>query len=457
MQAASTIAAIATPPGRGGIAVTRISGPLALSAARQICRCTPQPRHVYFRKFYDGDNLVDEGVLIYYAAPASYTGEDVIELQGHGGRIAPQSVLNAALRIEGISMAEPGEFTRRAFVNGKLDLSAAEAVEDLISARSSRAARAALASLNGAFALQVRRVDEQLLAFRARLEGCLDFPEEHELFLDTGAALSELETLVGTCGSILLRARQGARLTEGSHLVLTGEPNAGKSSLMNALAMQECAIVSTVPGTTRDVLHAELEIGGVSVMISDTAGLRDSAGSEIEAMGIKRALEQIARADLVLFVMDGTVDGASAVQVLRQIIDHRAADSQLLIIIAKNDLPACQQLKARLEQPPFSEYPQVSCSVRTQGGLEPLQHMLTGMLNAEQGGESACSARLRHCQALQETEEALARSLEMLRHEEVVLCARELRQAHEYLGEITGHTTSDELLGRIFATFCIGK
>lgn len=457
MQAASTIAAIATPPGRGGIAVTRISGPLALTAARRICRCTPQPRHVYFRKFYDGDSLVDEGVLIYYAAPASYTGEDVIELQGHGGRIAPQSVLNAALHIEGISMASPGEFTRRAFVNGKLDLSAAEAVEDLISARSGRAARAALASLNGAFALQVSRVEEQLLAFRVRLEGCLDFPEEHELFLDSGMALTELETLVGTCATTLLQARQGARLTEGAHLVLAGEPNAGKSSLLNALAMQECAIVSSVPGTTRDVLHAELEIGGIGVMLSDTAGLRACPGSEIEAMGMERALKQIACADLVLFVMDGTGDGASAGQVLRQIADHRAADSQLLIIIAKNDLPECGRLRAHLARPPFSAYPQVSCSVRTEDGLTALQHTLEGMLNAEQGTESACSARLRHCQALQETGEALGRALDMLRHEEVVLCAQDLRRAHACLGEITGQTTSDELLGRIFATFCIGK
>ena len=319
MSAEDTIVAIATPPGRGGIAVIRVSGNLALHTAKVLCDLTPEPRKAYFRKFTLNGQPVDEGVVLYFKAPNSYTGEDVVEFQGHGGNVAPQRVLNALLSIQGIRLAEPGEYTKRAFLNNKMDLTAAEAVEDLISAGSESAAKAALASIDGAFAQELEDLTEKLTNFRIRLEACLDFPEEHEDFFDSGKASEELSNLKLIAEKALSIAFQGEKLNEGARIVLAGSPNAGKSSLLNALAGVEKAIVTNIPGTTRDVLNAEIEISGVPVNITDTAGIRDTPQDEIEAIGIKKAIAELKKADLVLFMIDGASPAPDALETLKKI------------------------------------------------------------------------------------------------------------------------------------------
>ena len=314
-----TIAAIATPHGRGGIAIVRVSGPQALTVAKTLTNITPKTRQAYFKQFKLNNEVIDEGVLLYFASPNSYTGEDVIELQGHGGNIAPQRVLNAVLSIDGVRQAEPGEFTKRAFLNNKMDLTAAEAVEDLISAGSQSAAKAALASLEGAFSDNLNSLSEQITNFRVRLEACLDFPEEHEDFFESGKtdlALNDIEQLASKTLKI---ANQGVKLNEGARIVLAGAPNAGKSSLLNALAGSDKAIVTNIPGTTRDVLTAQIEIEGVPVVITDTAGIRDTPSDEIEAIGIKKAIEELKKADLVIFMLDGSTVPTDALETLKKV------------------------------------------------------------------------------------------------------------------------------------------
>ena len=288
-----TITAIATPPGRGGIAIIRVSGPSALKAAKIVANLNPDPRHVYFRKFTDGQEIIDEGVVIFFNAPNSYTGEDIVEFQGHAGTYAPQRVINAILKIEGIRLAEPGEFTRRAFLNNKMDLTAAEAVEALISAGSDSAAKAAVASLEGVFADRVNKLCDSLVDFRVHLEACLDFPEEHEDFFDTGNAISILKNIKQQAQDALLIADQGVKLNEGANIVLIGAPNAGKSSLLNALAGVDKAIVTNIPGTTRDVLTCAITLQGVPLNITDTAGIREQPTDEIEAIGIQKAINEL--------------------------------------------------------------------------------------------------------------------------------------------------------------------
>ena len=448
-----SIAAIATPPGRGGIAIVRISGPDArkvatlitkahdpkLNALKELPAELPpelsaaplKPRYVYLRKFYDGLDEVDEGVIVYYAAPHSYTGEDVVELQGHGGNVVPQRVLSAVLKIAGVRQAEPGEFTRRAFLNGKMDLTAADAVEDLISAGSESAAKPAL-------------------------EACLDFPEEHEDFFDSGRAQSELAHLCALTQEAVTIAGQGVRLNEGARIVLAGQPNAGKSSLLNALAGSERAIVTNIPGTTRDVLTINIEIGGIPVTITDTAGIRDRPSDEIEAIGIARALDELKQADLILLMIDTSKPAAEALEALnhmQKLFDH---PKHLMVLKSKSDLPPNAETAALLTQEPWAQMEQIATSTKTEHGLEQLRRKLHEVLGIIPS-EGVFSARRRHLTALNESAEALKRAQEMLELGDLVLTARELSIAQEHLGTITGKVTSDDILGIIFSTFCIGK
>lgn len=481
-----SIAAIATPPGRGGIAIVRISGPDALKIAQHLT--VPRgagagdeavtataaagsaagaaggefkPRYAYFRKFYDGAEAVDEGVLLYFAGPHSYTGEDIVELQGHGGNVAPQRVLSAVLglnKVDGIKvrMAEPGEFTRRAFLNGKMDLTAAEAVEDLISAGSTSAAKAALASLNGAFAERLEKLASDLTQFRVHLEACLDFPEEHEDFFDSGNAASELTALRALTSEALTIAQHGVKLNEGARIVLAGQPNAGKSSLLNALAGSERAIVTNIPGTTRDVLTVNLEIGGIPVTITDTAGLRDQPSDEIEAIGIKRALDELKQADLILLMVDSSRPSYDVLEALKHIQKLFDNPQNLLVLKSKSDLPPDPETAALLSSEPLNGYEQIATSTKLPEGLNTLRAKLQELLGIIPN-EGVFSARRRHLNELKECDAALERALEMLEMGDLVLTARELSLAGEHLGTITGKITADDILGIIFSTFCIGK
>lgn len=452
-----SIAAIATAPGRGGIAIIRISGPMALQVANIITKKDIlKPRYAYFSKFYDGDEAVDEGVVLYFKAPNSYTGEDVIELQGHGGNIVPQRVLSAVLKIKGVRQAEPGEFTRRAFLNGRMDLTAAEAVEDLISAGSESAAKAALASLSGAFAQRLRTLNDKLTNFRVRIEACLDFPEEHEDFFDSGKAGDELNELLNLAQQAQTIANQGVKLNEGARIVLAGQPNAGKSSLLNALAGADRAIVTNIPGTTRDVLTVNIEIGGIPVTITDTAGIRDTPSDEIEAIGIQRALEELKQADLILLMIDSSKEAYDALEALNHIKTVFDNPKNLIVVKSKQDLSPNAETIKLLNSEPLNQYPQISTSTKQDGGLDLLRTKLQEVLGIIPT-EGVFSARRRHLSELQESYHAIQRACHMLDMGDLVLTAREITLAQNHLGTITGKVTSDDILGIIFSTFCIGK
>src|SRR5574344_2622208 len=345
-----TIAAIATPHGRGGIAVIRVSGPQALFVAQTLTNTTPTPRKAYFKKFVLNDEVLDEGLLLDFEGPNSYTGEDTIELQGHGGNVVPERVLSAVLSIDGVRQAEPGEFTRRAFLNNKMDLTAAEAVEDLISAGSEGAAKAALASLEGAFATNVNELSDRITNFRVRLEACLDFPEEHEDFFESGKTGLELDKIERLADKTLKIANQGVKLNEGARIVLSGSPNAGKSSLLNALSGSEKAIVTNIPGTTRDVLTAQIENEGVPVVITDTAGIRDTPSDEIEAIGIKKAIEELKKADLVIFMLDGSTVPTDALETLKKVKEFETNENRILVVVSKSDKGTCDEVKELLSK-----------------------------------------------------------------------------------------------------------
>lgn len=486
MEFADSIAAIATPPGRGGIAIIRISGPDALAVAKRVTSAngaeaapaaagdavdaadaagasagaaatgTFKPRQVYFKKIYDGHECIDEGVVIYFKAPHSYTGEDVVEIQGHGGNIVPQRVLSAVLKCPNVRQAEPGEFTRRAFLNGKMDLTAAEAVEDLISAGSESAAKAALASLNGDFASHLNEVQAKLNTFRIKLEACLDFPEDLEDFYDSGKAKLDLGEIDKSIDDALTTAKMGVKLNEGARIVLAGQPNAGKSSLLNALAGAERAIVTNIPGTTRDVLTINIEIGGIPVTITDTAGIRDKPSDEIEAIGIRRALDELKQADLILLMVDSSNPADDALEALSHIQKVFDNPKNLIVLKSKTDLTANPLTAELLKSKPLSDYEQIATSTKSADGLNLLRSKLNEVLGIIPA-EGVFSARRRHLTELSECRTHIAKAVEMLDFGDLVLTAREVAIAQEHLGVITGKVTSDDLLGMIFSTFCIGK
>lgn len=450
-----TIAAIATAPGRGGISIIRVSGDRALEVAQIITGTIPEPRKAYFRKFKKGQEIVDEGVLLYFNAPYSYTGEDVIEFQGHGGNVVPHRVLDAILSIKGIRQAEAGEFTKRAFLNGKMDLTKAEAVEDLISSSSESAAKAALSSLEGIFSDKLNTLLDSITNYRVRLEACLDFPEEHEDFFDTGVAKQQLQQIVSEAQETLAKANFGIKLTNGAKIVLVGSPNAGKSSLLNALAGVEKAIVTNIPGTTRDTLSLDIEIGGIPVTITDTAGIRDTPSDEIEAIGINKAIEELSKADLVLFMVDSSKENKDIVSMYQNITKNHANISDIILIKSKADLESNQETLNLLIQDPFKDLKQISISTKIEDGLSSLYKELNNALGTKPI-EGAFTARNRHKQILEEVLYYLEQSLEHL-DEDIVICARDLMIVQEKIGEITGKITSDDILGKIFSTFCIGK
>ena len=445
----STIAAIATGPGAAGIGVVRLSGPRAREIAQALCGRALRPRHAHYVRFRDRDGtVIDDGIALLFVAPASYTGEDVVELQAHGSLPVLRQLL-ARCRELGAVDARAGEFSERACLNGRLDLAQAEAVADLIAAADLRAARAARRSLEGEFSARVETLAAALLAIRVQVEAAIDFADEPLDTLGGKALRQRLGQARAQLHELLAAAERGRRLRDGLHAVLVGPPNAGKSSLLNALAGSERAIVTEIPGTTRDLLHETLRIDGVELTLVDTAGLRGD-GDAIEREGMRRARAELARADLAVVVLDARDPDAG----LRALEDALDGVPEAIVLHNKCDLLA-PDLAPPPDPSPVRDALRVSA--RTGAGLDALHARLRDAAAATASGEGAFSARARHVDALQRSAGACAEAAQALDADQLDLAAEALRLAHDALGEITGRVLPDDLLGHIFSTFCVGK
>jgi tRNA modification GTPase len=438
---ADTIVAAATPPGTGGIGIVRLSGDGVERIARNMLGSLPEPRVATHRHFRNAaGERIDTGLALYFPAPASFTGESVLELQGHGGPVVVGMVVDAVVEL-GARPAEPGEFSRRAFLNGKLDLAQAEAIADLIGSGTAQAARAALRSLSGAFSRAVEALAEQLVQLRMHVEAAIDFPEEEIDFLSDEALQQRLGECATAFETLLAEARQGRVLRDGFQVVIVGKPNAGKSSLLNLLSGQEAAIVTEVAGTTRDVLREQIDVDGLAVELVDTAGIRNDP-DRIEAEGIRRAREALSTADAVLWIQDAT-DEEPAMR------EEPPEGTPVTVVHNKIDLSG---------DAPGLRKDEVWLSAATGAGIDALRQRIRELAGYENRGEGAFTARRRHMIALRRAAghfDEGRRALAETRAGE--LLAEELRMAHEALGEITGAVTADDLLGKIFSEFCIGK
>lgn len=451
---AETIAAVATAQGRGGVGIVRISGPLAGVLAKAICRRELKPRHAHYGPFFtDGDQVVDEGLALYFPGPNSFTGEDVLELQGHGGPVVLDLLLRHCVQL-GARLARPGEFSERAFLNDKLDLAQAEAIADLIEASSEQAARNALRSLQGEFSRRVHGLTERLISLRIYVEAAIDFPEEEIDFLADGHVLNLLEGVRTDLAGVMREAGQGALLRDGMTVVIAGRPNAGKSSLLNALAGREAAIVTEIAGTTRDVLREHIHIDGMPLHVIDTAGLRDTE-DQVERIGVERALKAIAEADRILLVVDATAPEADDPFALwPEFLDQHPDPSNVTLIRNKADLSG----ESVVLEVCNDGHVTISLSAKSTEGLDLLREHLKACMGYEQTAESSFSARRRHLEALRQAAEHLEHGHAQLTQAGAgELLAEDLRMAQQALGEITGAFSSDDLLGRIFSSFCIGK
>ena len=449
------IVAIATAPGRGAVGIVRASGRDLSALIAAVCGRALSPRVASYGPFRDaGGAAIDQGLAIHFPAPHSYTGEDVLELQAHGGPVVLQLLLARCLQaLPGARLADPGEFTQRAYLNDKLDLAQAEAVADLIDASTEAAARSAGRSLAGAFSAEVQALAERILHLRILVEATLDFPEEEIDFLEKADARGQLDAIDAALQATLARARQGALLRDGLRVVLAGQPNVGKSSLLNALAGAELAIVTAIPGTTRDRVSETIQIEGVPLHVVDTAGLRGEheASDEIERIGIGRSWQAIREADAVIFLHDLTRLGDAGYQAAdARIAAELPAGVPLLQVYNKRD--ACERL------PPLPEGA-IALSARSGAGLEELRRALLAQAGWQATPEGVFIARARHVDALRRAEAHLrqARAHARQRDTALDLLAEDLRLAHDALGEISGATSADELLGQIFSRFCIGK
>lgn len=448
-MAQDTIAAVATPPGRGGIGIVRVSGPASHAILRAIAGSPPPPRTASFRRFCDGAGaVIDAGIVLYFPAPHSFTGEDCLELHGHGGPVVMDLLLARVIEL-GARSAKPGEFSERAFFNDKLDLAQAEAVADLIASSTAQAARAAVRSLQGAFSSAVHALVDGLIELRMYVEAAIDFPEEEIDFLADGHIAVRLQQLETQLATLRAGASQGQLLRDGMTLVIAGRPNAGKSSLLNQLAGREAAIVTDVPGTTRDVLREHIAIDGMPLHVIDTAGLRESA-DVVEQEGIRRAWDEIHRADRILMVVDDRDGFGAQEQALQAKLNP---DIGMTVVFNKIDLTGKEP---GLQTDACGTV--VHLSARTGAGLESLREHLKACMGYQGTQESSFMARRRHLEAIERADAALQRAryqLTVVQAGELV--AEELRLAQQSLAEITGEFTSDDLLGRIFSSFCIGK
>ncbi|HET7812466.1 MAG TPA: tRNA uridine-5-carboxymethylaminomethyl(34) synthesis GTPase MnmE [Steroidobacteraceae bacterium] len=450
MTHTDTIVAAATPPGRGGVAIVRVSGPKTPEIAATLVGELPTARQATLSHFMDaGGQPIDIGIALFFPGPHSYTGEHVLELHGHGGPVIVEALVARVMEL-GARRARPGEFTERAFHNDKIDLAQAEAVADLIDAGSREAARAAMRSLQGEFSSMVQGLVDALIDLRTYVEAAIDFPEEEVDFLGNAELAERLATVRGHFDGVSAAAGQGRLLRDGLTVVLAGRPNSGKSSLLNRLAGYEAAIVTAIPGTTRDVLRERIDIDGLPLHVLDTAGLRDS-DDVVEREGVRRAAAEMSRADRVLFIVDAGSDPQG-----RAFDEERPrlpADVPVTLVFNKIDLNGGLPLADTLVGPP-----RVHVSARTGAGLDLLRSHLKGCVSYQSPGNGSISARRRHLEALaraRECVETAVRELEQRRAGELV--AEELRHAQRALEEITGSFTADDLLGRIFGSFCIGK
>lgn len=447
----TTIAAIATPPGRGGVGVIRLSGSKAYAIAAALSeKALPKARMAGFRQFYDAEHQVmDEGLLICFPNPNSFTGEDVVEIQGHGGPVIQNAMLARLLEL-GATAAKAGEFSMRAFENGKMDLVQAEAIADLIDASSQAAARSAVRSLQGAFSNKVNLVLEKLIHLRLHVEAAIDFPEEEIDFLADGKILALLEEVQQSVTQVQTSARQGQLLREGLQVVIAGKPNAGKSSLLNALAGVDRAIVTDIAGTTRDVLHEKISLNGMPMTLTDTAGLRET-GDVVEQEGIRRAIKEIEQADLLLLVYDLSQGEDPLTLAQRYFAEH--IDAKRLILIGNK----CDLSGHEAGLGDYQGFRHSQVSARQQQGIEALIEAITAHAGF-QPEEDTFIARTRHLDAMKRTQQYLAEAHEQLTvFHAGELVAESLRLAQNALGEITGDFSADDLLGKIFGSFCIGK
>ena len=444
-----TIAAIATAPGRGGVGIVRVSGKQALAIAEQVLDKIPQPRYAHYAPFYGRQGeVLDKGIALYFPGPNSFTGEDVLELQGHGGPVVLEWLLSRVVEL-GARLAEPGEFSKQAFMNDKLDLTQAEAISDLIEASSDQAARSAMRSLQGEFSAQVNQLVEELTQLRIFVEAAIDFPEEEIDYLSDGKVAGQLQHILDRLQTVFVAAQQGVLLREGMSVVILGRPNAGKSSLLNALSGRESAIVTDIAGTTRDIVKEEINIDGMPLHILDTAGVR-VATDQVEQIGIERAWQALDNADRVLVMLQA----GEAIHAEDQIIlDRLPAHIPVTLIRNKIDLIDHQPM-VEVD----GEQTIVWLSAKQNLGVDLLRQHLKTAMGFEQTGEGVFMARKRHIDALQTALQWTLngqQQLEMYAAGE--LLAEDLRAAQESLSEITGRFTNDDLLGRIFTSFCIGK
>lgn len=448
-KAFDTIVAAATPPGRGGVSIVRISGPLVKTIIFALLKKKLTPRVATYAKFLDqANNILDEGIALFFPAPHSFTGEDILELQGHGGPIVVDSIIRQVLKL-GARLARPGEFSERAFLNDKIDLAQAEAIADLIDAASEQAARNALRSLQGEFSKQIQPLVEKLTRLRMYVEASIDFVEEEIDFLSNKQVAIDLSEVLAQIEKIQMLATQGSLLRDGITVVIAGEPNVGKSSLLNQLSGKESAIVTDIPGTTRDLLREYIFIAGMPMHIIDTAGLRESE-DKVEQEGIRRARLEMAQADLLLWVVEKEIIEPNFLQdLLKQIPTHAA------VIVVRNKIDLTD-MPATINQQ--EKYTLISLSAKTGEGVELLQEQIKNCVGLQTNLEGTFSARRRHLVALAQAKDFLLRGQEqLLTHRAGELLAEDLRQAQQALCEITGEFSSDDLLGRIFASFCIGK
>jgi len=432
-----TIVAQATPPGRGGVAIVRVSGPLVSSITHHIIQKNLKARHATYSNFFSEKNeLIDQGIACYFPNPHSFTGEDILELHTHGSPIVINTLIESIL-FYGARLARPGEFSLRAFLNNRMDLTQAEAIADLINASSKQAAKNALNSLQGVFSKKIHALLDQLIQLRMMIEAEIDFTEEEINFLDPLVIQQKIQTNLTTLHHILKTAQQGSLLREGITAVISGEPNVGKSSLLNALSKRDAAIVTDIPGTTRDILREYIQIGGLPIHLIDTAGIRES-NDPIEQEGIRRAQVEIQKADLVIHVVDAT-----------QPIPQKL--SQLII---RNKIDLINEKPSIMHE---NDAALISLSAKTGEGLELLEQYIQNCFDLTTNEESLFSARQRHIDALIKAEKSLQNGFQNLTSSTRELLAEDLRQAQNALNEITGEFTSDDLLGKIFSNFCIGK